>query len=123
MQRVAREHRVYVPACVDPQQESCIGEAVERQRAGERDHVPAIGEAAAEARVLAGMGVEMHTRRVLVEARGDLMLGFFDGNAIDVIDFFTDRVVAEAVRTAGKYVVVSRPVDLRARAADRRHPR
>src|SRR5438445_4623021 len=64
---VAAEGRRDMAAAVDGGDAKAVGEAVEGQCAGERDHVAAISQPAAKARVLAGIGVEMHPRGVLVE--------------------------------------------------------
>ena len=47
-----------------------VGEAVEGEGAGERDHVPAVDQPPAEAAHAFGVLVEMNTRRVLIEAAG-----------------------------------------------------
>ncbi len=56
----------------------------------------------------------MDARGVLVKPRRDLMLGFFDRIAVDVIDLLADLVVAEAIGAAGKREIVSRDIERRA---------
>ena len=41
--------------------------------------------------------IEMDTSRVLIEPGGDLVFGFLDGDAVDVVDFFSDLVVGKTM--------------------------
>src|SRR5215469_5752006 len=86
-----------MPPAVDRRNVKRIGEPVERERAGERDHVAAVDQAAAEAALRRRMLVEMDARGVLIEPRCDLMLGLFHGYAVDVVDLLADGIVAEAI--------------------------
>src|SRR6478735_7524161 len=101
-------------AAVDGGDMEGIGEAIDRERAGERYHMAAIDQPASEASLLGGELVEMDARRVLVEARRDLVLRLLDGDAVDMIDAFADFIVAEFVSAAGQREVVARNVERRA---------
>ena len=79
-----------------------VGEAVEGQRAGERDHVPAVDQPPAETALAFGELVEMNARGVLIEPGRDLVLGLLDGDAVDVIDALADLIIPEAIRAAGQ---------------------
>ena len=58
----------------------------------------AIDQPAAEAALALGELVEVHARGVLIEPRRDLVLGFLDRHAVDMVDLLADLVVAEAMR-------------------------
>src|SRR5205085_12094111 len=66
---------IYVAPAVDRRDVERVGEAVEGERAGERDHVPAVDQPLAEAALRFGELVEVHARRILVEPGGERMLG------------------------------------------------
>src|SRR5262245_26847927 len=53
----------------------------------------------------------MHTRRVLVKPGCELVLRFFDRNAVDVVDLLPDRVIAPAHRTPRECGVIGLDVD------------
>ncbi|TPW07986.1 MAG: hypothetical protein FD124_723 [Alphaproteobacteria bacterium] len=55
----------------------------------------------------------MHLRGVLIEARGDLVLGLLDGHAVHVIDLFASRVVFVEMRGAGQVRIVSAEIKAR----------
>ena len=56
------------------------------------------------------MGIEMHPRRVLIEAGREAMLGLVHGHAVDVIDPLADLVGVEAVERAREHPIeVARP--------------
>ena len=95
-----------------------VGEAVEGQRARQRDDVAAVDQPPAEAALALAELVEMHLGRVLVEARRDLVLGFLDGDAVDMVDALARRIVAPAMRRAGEGEIVGGDVDLRAGGAE-----
>ena len=105
--RVAGEQRRDVAAAVDRGDVEGVGEPVEAEGARERDDVAAVDQAAAEPALAFAELVEMHLRGVLVEARRDLVLGLFDGHAVDVVDPFALGVVAPAIGRAGERDVVS----------------
>ena len=71
-----------------------IGKAVEAQRAGEREGVPAIDQPPVETALCGGKLVEMDPGGVLVEPRRDLVFGFLNGDAVDVVDALADLVVS-----------------------------
>ena len=73
----------------------------------------AIDDAALEAALRLDVLVEMHPRRVLEEARGELMLGLLDGLAVDMVYSVADLIVAPALRRTGKRVVVSAELQVR----------
>ena len=91
----AGKQRRDVPAAIDGGDMKGIGEAVERQRARQRNDMAAIDQPPAEAALLGGEQIEMDARGVLIEPRRDHVLGFFDGHAVDMIDLLADLVVAE----------------------------
>ncbi len=94
-------------AAVDGGDVEGIGEAVERQRARERNHVAAIDQPVAEPALLGAEQIEMDARRVLIEPGRDHMLGFFDGDAVDMIDALADLIIAVAILAAGQRHVVA----------------
>ena len=106
------KQRCHVPAAIDRGHVERVGKAVKRERARQRNDVAAIDQPAAEAAFALGELVEMDARGVLVEPCRDHVLGFLHGDAVDVVDFFPDLVVAEAVRAAGQRVVIGRGIDL-----------
>ena len=65
-------------AAIDGGDVEGVGEAVEGERAGERDDVAAVDQPLAEAALLGAVLVEMDARGVLIEPGRDLMLGLFD---------------------------------------------
>src|SRR5262249_60736203 len=77
----------YMPPAVYRRNVEGIGEPVEGERAGERDHVAAVDQAAAEPALRRRILVEMDARGVLIEPGCDLVLGLFHGYAVDVVDF------------------------------------
>ena len=104
--RVAGEQRRDVPAAVDRGDVEGVGEAVEAQRARERDDVAAIDQPAAEPALALAELVEMHLGGVLVEAGREHVLGFLDRHAVDMVDLLADRIIAEAMRRAGEREIV-----------------
>ena len=78
----------------------------------------AIDQAAAEAALAFGELVEMNARGVLVKPCRGHMLGFLDGDAVDVVDALAHFVVAEAMRTAGQHRVIGGRIDDRAGIAE-----
>ena len=65
-----------------------------------------VDQPAAEAALPLDVLVEVHPGGVLVEARGELVLGLLDRHAVDVVDALAHPVVAQAVRAAGEPQVV-----------------
>ena len=53
----------------------------------------------------------MHFRGVLIEPRGDLMLGLLDRHAVDMIDLFADRIILEGIRRTGERPIVVREIE------------
>src|SRR6185312_16001100 len=104
--RIACERRGDVPAAVDGGQMEGVAEAIVGQRPHQRDDDTAVDDALAEASLRFGVLIEVHFGRVLVEARRRLMLGFFQGHAVDVVDFFARLVVAPAMRRAREREIV-----------------
>ncbi len=111
--RIAGEAGRHVPAAVDGGDVEGVGEAVERQRAGERDDDAAVDEPPLELALRLLMQVEVHLGRVLVEPGGDLVLGLLQRHGVGVVDLLADGVVAPAMRRAGEREVVARHVELR----------
>src|SRR3982074_2515165 len=95
-----------------------IGEAVERQRARERDHVPAIDQPPLEAPLRLDELVEVNARSILIQSRGELMLSLLDRPAIDMVDLFADLIVAPTTRAAGKAIIISVSLERRTRLAE-----
>src|ERR1044071_9153214 len=104
-------------SAIDRRDMERIAKSVKCERAGERYGVPAIHQAAAETPFAFGKLVEMDSRGVLIEPRCNLMFGFLNGHAIDVVYFFADLVVTETMRASGQHGVISRRVDMRAASA------
>src|ERR1700719_719084 len=95
----------------------CIAKTVEGERARQRNGVTAIDQAAAEPAFAFGKLIEMNTCGVLVKPRGGGMLGFFDGNAVHVIDLFAGFIMIKTVWAAGENRVVGRSINRRAAGA------
>ena len=114
-----REQRRHVASAIDRRDMESVGEPVAGQRTGERDHVPAIDQPAAETALGLGKQVEVDARIVLVKPRGHLVFGFFDRHPVDVVDLFADVIVVIAIGAAGKGKIISRDIERRARIADR----
>ncbi len=57
--------------------------------------------------ILAVRGIEMDLGGVLPQARGQHMLGLFDGDAIDMVDHLAHRIIAPAVRLARQLEIVA----------------
>src|SRR6266704_1598815 len=85
-----------MPAAIDRSDMKGIGEAIERQRARQRNDMPAVDQPPAEAALALDELVEMNARGVLIEPRRDLVLGFLDRHAVDMIDSLADFIIAEA---------------------------
>src|SRR5712672_2891399 len=79
--------------------------------------MPAVDQAPAEAAFRFGILIEMDARRVLVEPRRQLMFGFFDSDAVDMVNSFPDPIVVKAILAAGKPEVIGLDVDGWARVA------
>src|ERR1700757_1457231 len=94
------------------------GETIERQRARLRNDVPTIDQPASETSFALDELVEMNACRVLIKSRSNLMLGFLDSDAVDMVNAFADLIIVKAVRTAGECKVVSREVDRRTSLAE-----
>src|SRR6202044_364952 len=103
-----------MPAAVDGGDVEGVGEAVEGQRAGERDDVAAIDQPPPETTLLGVELIEMVARRVLINQRRNLMLGLFDRVTVDMVDLLADRVIAVAIGAAGKREIVSGDIERRA---------
>ena len=73
-------------AAVDRRDMEGVGEAVEAQRARQRDDMAAVDQPPAEAALRLAELVEMHLGGVLIEAGRDLVLGLLDGDAVDMVD-------------------------------------
>src|SRR3546814_2890397 len=99
---VAAEARRRVRAGVDGGELHGAAETVERKRPRQRDHVATVDDAPAEAALALGMLVEVHARRVLVEARRHLMLRLLDGHGVAVVDPLARFVIGPAMRRAGR---------------------
>ena len=115
-----------MPAPVDRRDVEGVGEAVETQRAGERDDMPAIDEPAPEAPLPLAELVEMHLGGVLIEPGRRLVLRLLDGDAVDMIDPLAGAIVLEPMRRAAELLVERRAIDARTglrRDRRRRPPR
>ena len=82
--------------------------------------VPAIDEPTPNTVLALGGLIEVDAGRVLVEPRGNLVLGFLDRDPVDVVDLVACLIVTEAMRAARKRRVVGRDLDFRARHAELR---
>ena len=100
--RAAREQRRDVPAAIDRRDMEGVGEAIEGQRAGQRDHVPAIDQPPAEAAAGLRELVEMHLGGVLVEPGGQLCSASSTVMPSTWSMRLADGVVVPAVRPAGE---------------------
>src|ERR1700738_77272 len=96
-----------MPPAIDRCDMIGVAESVERERARQRYDVAAIDQAAAEAVLALGELVEMNARRVLVEPRRHLVLGFLDCHAVDMVDHLADLIIAPAMRAAGEREVIT----------------
>src|SRR4029078_10981345 len=74
----------------------------------------AIDGPASETLLALGELIEMDAGSVLVESRGNLVLGLLDRDSVHVVDPIAGFVVAEAMRAARKRCVIGRNVDFRA---------
>jgi hypothetical protein len=90
-----------VPRAIQPENVEGIGEPVKAQGAGDGDDVAAIDEPPAEPAFALDMLIEMDPRRVLEQARGELMLGLLDGLPVDMVDLVADGIIVEAPGRAG----------------------
>src|SRR3546814_8815852 len=77
------------------------------------DLVATVDDAPAEAALALGMLVEVHARRVLVEARRHLMLRLLDGHGVAVVDPLARFVIGPAMRRAGRREVEVGEVEAR----------
>src|SRR4051794_15426262 len=91
---------------VDRRNVERVRETVERQRAGERNHMAAIDQPPAETVLAHRELIEVDTRGVLIKPRRHLVLGFLHCDAIHMIDLFADVIIAEAVWRARKRKVI-----------------
>src|SRR5262245_29075524 len=88
-----------------------VAQAIEGQCARKRNGVSAIDKTPTESSAAFGELVEMDARGVLIKTRRDLVFGFFDGDAVNVVDFLTNFVVAEATHAPRQDIVVGRGID------------
>src|SRR5208337_4079449 len=100
------KQRRYVAPAIDRGNVKGVGEPVERKRASERDHMTAVDQPAAKATLALGERVEMNTSTVLIEPRGDLVLGLLYRDAVHVIDLSAHGIIGKAEGTAGKSKIV-----------------
>ena len=114
-QRIAGEERRDMPAAVDRRDMEGVGEAVETERPGERDHMPAIDEPPPEAPLALAELVEMHLGGVLIEPGRRLVLGLLDGDAVDMVDALAGAIVLEPIGRPAEFRGRTR----RDRSADR----
>ena len=77
----------------------------------------AIDQATAEATIFLCQCIEMNFRGVLIKPRCHLMLGFFDGHAIDVINLFANRIIIPAEIRSSQNIVIGLAINQRARIA------
>ena len=115
---IAGEERRDMPAAIDRRDMEGVGEAVETQRPSERDHMPAIDEPPPEAPLPLAELVEMHLGGVLIEPGRRLVLGLFDGDAVDMIDPLAGAIVLEPVRRSAELRVERGAVDRRTSCAE-----
>ena len=96
-----------MPPAIDGGDRQRIAEPVEGQRAGQRNHMPAIDQPAAEAALAFGILVEMDARGVLVEPGRHHVLGFFDRHAVDMVDSFAGFVIVPQMAAArGRQIAI-----------------
>src|SRR5579884_1284804 len=100
-----------MPPAVDGGYVKGVGKPVERQSARKRDGMAAVDQALAESPLAFLEMVEMDARVVLIEPGRHRVFGFFDGDAVQVVDLVAGLVIAAAARAAGKHGVISRSVD------------
>ena len=115
---IASEERRDMPAPIDRRDMEGVGEAVETQRAGERDHMPAIDEPAPEAPLPLAELVEMHLGGVLIEPGRRLVLGLFDGDAVDMIDPLAGAIVLEPIGRSAELRIERGAIDPRTGCAE-----
>src|SRR5947208_12039982 len=106
-----------MPAAIDRGDKKGIGEAIERQRPRQRNDMPAIDQPPSETALALDELVEMNARGILIKPRRDLVLGFLDRHAVDMVNSLADFIIAEAIRAASEREVVSGDIDRRARFA------
>ncbi len=75
--------------------------------------MPAIDEAPPEAPLALTELVEMHLGGVLIESGRGLVLGLFDGDAVDMIDPLAGAIVLEPMRRAGELRIERGAIDPR----------
>ncbi len=109
---VAGERGCGVTRAVQAEHVEGVGESVEAQAPRDRDDVAAIDEAAAEPGLALDVLIEMHARGVLEQTGGELMLGFLDGLAVDMIDLLADCVILPAALRARERIVVNFEIEL-----------
>src|SRR5262249_58191690 len=90
-----------------------VGEPVKRQRSCQRNDMPAVDQPPPEPPLALDELIEMNARGVLIKPGRDLVLGFLDRDAVDVIDPLADGVVAETVGAAGEREVIGGDVNRR----------
>src|ERR1700735_3493133 len=86
-----------MPAAVDRRDMEGVGEAVETQRPGERDHMSTVDKPPPEAPLALAELVEMHLGGVLIEPGRRLVLSLFDGDAVDMIHPFPGFIILEPI--------------------------
>src|SRR5262252_5767588 len=68
--------------------------------------MPTIDQPASEPPLSFSELVKMDSRRILVKAGCELVLGFFHGHAMHMVDALARQIVGESSRAAGERVVV-----------------
>ena len=105
---------------VQPENVEGVGQAIEAQAARDRDDVAAVDEPPPEPALAFDMLIEMHPRRVLEQAGGELVLGLLYGLPVDMVDLVAGRVIAPPFGRAGQHIVVAAHVERRQGRAEGR---
>ena len=82
---------------IDRRQHLHIAQPIEGQCPRHGNHMPAVNQACT---IRPGGGIEMDFRRILPQARGHHMLGFRQGDPINVVDHLANIIVAIEIGTS-----------------------
>src|ERR1700722_10687899 len=108
---VAGEQRRDMSAAIDRRDMEGVGEAIETERPGERDHMSTVDKPPPEAPLSLAELVEVHLGGVLIEPGRRLVLSFFDGDAVDMVYALAGAIVFEPIGRAAELAVECGAVD------------